>query len=287
MFRLCWLVVASALIVFVSPSSAQNVLLSFQDCDDCPELVALPGGTFIMGSPIEDIGRHESEPLPHEVSVAAFAITTTEISVGAFARFAQATDYQTGGPCWTFTDDVGWSWRQDAHWQDPLFRQTADHPVACVSWNDAVAYAAWLSEETGENYRLPTESEWEYAARAGTTGPRYWQGPREAVCAHANINDISGKNRIWKVAEPCDDGWLYAAAVGFFAPNPFGLHDMQGNVWEWVQDCYDDDASNTCTTHILRGGAWTETPGAIRITIREWRDPDEHYAWAGFRLVRE
>ncbi len=286
-------------LLFATSAVAQEPFTSFRDCDECPELIVLPGGAYLMGSPADEIGHHESEAPQHEVSIPApFAITTTEITVSAFAAFVEATGDETETPCWAFSEDAGWTWNEVASWRDPLFPQTEDHPVTCVSRQDAAAYAQWLSLETGQIYRLPSEAEWEYAARGNTQGPRYWEGPREAVCGYANTNDISGKNHIWKVAEPCDDGWLYAARVGFFVPNPFGLFDMQGNVWEWTQDCFAGDYFHTphdgsaylsepCERYILRGGSWTETPGPIRIAIREWRAPEERFAWAGFRLVRQ
>lgn len=279
-----------SLALFISPAAAQETSPPFRDCETCPEMVSLPAGEFTFGSPLDELGRHEGEALSHPVAISQpFAISIHEITVGQYQAFVEATDRQVTTPCWAFTHEAGWDWHDDANWSNTLFPQTNNHPVACVSWHDAAAYALWLSEETGEPYRLPTEEEWEYAARAGTTGPRTWQGPREDVCAHANINDISGKNRIWKVAEPCDDGWLYTARVGFFIANPFGLYDMQGNVWEWTQTC-DSEGMNpdaACPARVLRGGAWFETPGPIRISVREWRDPNERFAWAGFRLVRE
>jgi len=141
-----------------------------------PEMVEIRGGRFLMGSPVDEKGRYEDER-QHEVQVADFAIGKYEVTVGQFKSFVKATQYKTeaeeSGGCYYWT---GSAWKQDASktWRNPGFSQTDDHPVVCVSWNDAMAYVDWLSKQTGKTYRLPTEAEWEYAARAGTTAARYW-----------------------------------------------------------------------------------------------------------------
>ncbi len=205
-----------------------------------------------------------------------------EVTVAEYAEFTDATGYTAPGPCWSW-NDTGWAWHEEASWRDPLFEQEGNHPVACVSWNDAQAYLVWRSAETGDTFRLPTEVEWEVAARAGSTGETYWVGYREDACIYANINDLSGKNFVNKVGEPCNDGYIFTSPVGTYAPNAFGLYDVQGNVWEWTSTCYDED----CTAYVLRGGAWLETPGPISIDVREWRSAGERFSFAGFRVVRE
>lgn len=204
-----------------------------------------------------------------------------EVTIAEYSRFIDAAGYSAPGPCWSWDND-GWAWNDHAGWRDPLFEQSPDHPVTCVSWNDAAAYIAWLNETTDETWRLPSEDEWEVAARAGTTGENYWEGYREDACTYANINDLSGKNYVNKVAEPCDDGHIFTAPVGSYLPNQWGFHDMQGNVWEWTSTCFD----NACTEYVARGGAWLETPGPVTVEAREWRAPDERYSFIGFRVVR-
>ena len=178
-----------------------GALSAFQDCPSCPEMVALPEGTF--------------------------ALSKHEITRGQFAAFVAATGYDTPGGC------AGWgrgSWR-DKDWQND------DHPVLCVNWDDAQAYARWLTRETGKRYRLPTASEWVYAARGGETTPSLWD----------DVTDLEYANS-WE----SDDGWERTAPVGSFTANGFGLHDMLGNVWEWVEDCGLSD----CGDRMLLGGAW-------------------------------
>ena len=137
--------------------------LVFSDCDGCPELVSIPAGTFMMGSPASEPDREDDEGPVRRVTVGAFALGRTEVTRAEYAAFVAATGHGSGGGCM-------------GGWREPGFVQGGDHPVVCVSWEDAQAYVAWLSRETGESYRLPSESEWEYAARAGTTTARYWGG---------------------------------------------------------------------------------------------------------------
>ena len=176
--------------------------------------------------------------------MASFALSKYEVTRGQFAAFAAATAHVSRG-CRVYAWQVRsfgrdrWEWKTDeqASWQAPGFDQRENEPVVCVSWEDATAYVRWLSEETGERYRLPSEAEWEYAARAGTTTRFHWGAGADEHCAHGNGADrtaeqdlqIAGILLAWSFSD-CTDGAARTALVGSFAPNAFGLHDMAGNV---------------------------------------------------------
>ena len=237
----------------------------FRDCPECPAMAVLPGGSFMMGAPEDEVdygGFNEQRPV-HEVSIRSFAVGVNEVTRGDFRLFVSETNF-TPGPgsgdgCWARTpnpetgdwvDETDWTWLQNG------IGQTDNHPVICVNWHDANAYAAWLSMKTGQEYRLLTESEWEYAARAGTTTARYWGDSLDEVCRYENT-----------LADTCDDGYAQTAPVGSYAPNGYKLHDMLGNVFEFVEDCLNPNyegaptdgsawLSGNCNRRILRGGTW-------------------------------
>jgi formylglycine-generating enzyme required for sulfatase activity len=172
-------------------------------------------------------------------------------------------------------------------------------PVVNVSWDDAVAYAEWLSQKSGKTFKLPTEAEWEYAARAGTTTARYWGDDDASLCRHANIADRTSKVAFsgftWAY-DGCDDGYKVSAPVGRFAPNAFGLYDILGNVMEWTASLYDKayaggEKRRAATkdeggSHVLRGGAWYGHPGIARSAFRFLSTPDSRRDYFGFRLAR-
>ena len=187
-----------------------------------------------------------------------------------------------------------WYWRRESNWRDPLIDQTDAHPVVCVSWLDAKAYVRWLSGETGETYRLLSEAEWEYVARAGTSTARYWGESQAGQCRYANGAD-SGTDypRRWV---GCDDGYEKTAPVGSFAANAFGLHDVMGNVWEWVEDPYrrnyrdaPSDGSvweGGSSSKMLRGGGWYSEPARLRSAYRGDDGLGDRYSSYGFRVAR-
>ena len=198
-----------------------------------PEMVFIEGACFQMGSPNPEEGRDKDETR-HKACVKDFYLGKYEVTVGEFRRFIKASGYKTEAEqkdgCYFWDGE----WKQDAdkHWRSPGFEQNDDHPVACVSWNDALAYIEWLNKQTGKNYQLPTEAEWEYAARAGTTTARYWGEEADVkACRYANVADKGHGSS--EPNFPCDDGYKYTAPVGRFEPNAFGLYDMLGNLWEW------------------------------------------------------
>jgi len=271
-----------------------------------PQMVWIPAGSFRMGD-IQGGGYDDEKPV-HRVSINRFAMSRTEVTVGEFRRFVNATRYKTEAEkedgCYVYKS--GWfalvRWYhfvKDVNWRNPYFSQNNNHPVVCVSWNDAVAYVEWLSRQTGKQYRLPTEAEWEYAARARTETARYWGNNPDEACRYANVHDRTSKKEngfIW-THHNCTDGYAKTAPVGRFKPNSFGLFDMLGNVWEWTCSKYEskyrgEEKRCTSKNHAnsirlsLRGGGWGLKPRSVRSAARG--------IWSlsggtglGFRLARQ
>jgi formylglycine-generating enzyme required for sulfatase activity len=279
-------------------------------CPFCPEMVMIPAGSFTMGSSaterkwsVEEGGTEDEvkdEQPAHTVRLAAgFALGRTEITRRQFARFVAATGRDMSGGCYSWT---GSEWKLDAakNWRSPGFDQDDTHPAVCVSWDDAVAYAAWLAEQTGEAYRLPSEAEWEYAAHAGSTTMRFWGDDlnNRDVCTYANAADLTAKDEFpgWRMLD-CRDGSIYTSSVGKYRKNDFELVDTMGNVWEWNQDCYHDSyngapsdgsswTSDDCSSRVLRGGSWVSVPRLLRSADRNWVAPDYRGDVVGFRVAR-
>ena len=271
----------------------------FRDCPECPEMVLLPVGGFEMGSPSSEAGRWDNEGPRHTVRIGyRLAVGRYEVTVGEFGRFVAATGHEAEGPCWT-AEDGKWGENSDRGWRDPGFRQADQGPVVCVSWDDAQAYANWLSLKTGTDYRLLTEAEWEYAARAGALSPRSWDAGTGAQCRHANGADLTFKRLFpdWDWGVECDDGAAHAAPVGSYAPNDFGLHDMLGNAWEWTADCWNADyagaatdgsarMSDDCPKRVVRGGSWGNESRFLRFAVRLGNEPAARIDVYGFRIAR-
>ena len=274
-----------------------------------PDMVVIPGGQFTIGSPEEERKWYVAAGAQQEwadwekpkagVKVGAFALGRREVTKGEFAVFAKATGRAMEGGCRHFEGQ----WKQDPqrNWQAPGFDQPDEHPVVCVNWEDAQAYAAWLSGQTGQSYRLPNEAEWEWAARAGTTTMRWWGDDtnNSEICAYENVADraLADKlNTTWVVN--CKDGYVYTAPVGRFQANALGVYDMLGNAAEWVQDCFeashdgqavDGKARQSCkdmSRRVVRGGSWSDVPGVVRSAFRNWVAPVNRIYFIGFRLAR-
>ncbi len=271
----------------------------FRDCPTCLEMIVVPAGSYEMGSPISEAGRSNREGPVHRVTIAKpFAVGVYEITRGEFQQFAEATGYPAGNSCLTFEEGKV-DGRSDRHWRDPGFAQTDQHPVVCVSWQDAQAYVRWLSQETGQGYRLLSEAEWEYVARAGTRTAWYWGEKASGQCAYANGADKTLARR-WGVKLPsidCNDGYAFTSPVGVYGANAFGLHDVLGNVWEWVQDCWNDSyagapvdgkawESGDCSRRMVRGGSWLSGPELVRLAFRFRHNPGSRGGSHGFRLAR-
>ena len=296
----------------------------FRDCDACPEMVVVPAGTFVMGSPSGEEGRYDNEGPQHRVTIAEpFAVGVYEVTRGEFARFARSTGHSAGNSCRVFeygmwTADTGEEMyissqvnKSGANWRNPGYEHTAAHPVVCISWDDAHAYIRWLSAKTGAEYRLLSESEWEYVARAGTRTARYWGQGESGQCRHANGSDLTAQRRgldtsweawdSWSFADStvaaCEDGSLQTSPVGSFRANGFGLYDVLGNANEWVGDCWNDGyrgapvdggawQSGNCEGRVLRGGSWADGPTTLRAAFRMGVLTGSRVSFAGFRVAR-
>lgn len=278
-----------------------------KDCADCPEMMLIPAGQFVMGTaPDEEYRENLSEPFRHRsqpqrvVSMRSFSVGKFEITRGQYRVFAEATGRGSDG-CFIWTG-AAFSIDNAKDWRNPGYSQDETHPVVCVSWDDASAYATWLSQKTGKRYRLPSEAEWEYAARAGTTTSRYWGNDAAAACGYANGADVTTAAQApsasgWS-ASHCDDRSAYTAPVGRYRANAFGLHDMLGNVGEWTQDCWnanyrgapaDGSAWNTgdCALRAVRGGAWDDAPAGLRAAYRVGSPTVIRLYSRGFRVARD
>lgn len=280
----------------------------FRDCPDdtCPWMVVIPAGSFTMGSPEDEEGRANHESPQHRVTIRQpFAVMETEVTVAMYRAFAAETGRPPGKICRIFSaQEKKWVDVSGVDWRNPFtaqgFEQGDDHPVVCIDWPDAQAFARWMTRRTGQPYRLLSEAEWEYAARAGST-TRYAFGTRaDQLCQYGNVADERARRDLpeakdWIIA-PCDDGYAYTAPVASFRPNAFGLFDMHGNAWEWAQDCYgpytaaDADGSPketaSCERRLLRGGAWFYYPQSARSAFRYSGDPADRINVIGFRLAR-
>ena len=219
----------------------------FRDCADCPQMVVAPDRSYAVG--------------------------VYEVTRGEWAAFVRATGYSAGNSCWTYENDEGRN-RRGRSWRHPGFSQTARHPVVCVNWHDAQEYVRWLSEKTGQEYRLLTKAEWEDVAR-GTEGG--------SQCRYANGADLAaGTTYPDLTTAECDDGYVWTAPVGSYASNEQGVYDIVGNVWEWVADCWKGD----CSLRMLRGGSWLNAPRHLRSAYRFRGDAGFRKFDDGFRIAR-
>lgn len=274
-----------------------------------PSMVVVPTGSFQMGSPDSESGREDAETPQHEVTInKGFALSRTAVTVGQFREFVRASGYQPDsvklGGASVYDEGTG-AMRDDtgATWQSDYAGKGADSrmPVVNVSWNDAKAYVDWLSQRTGKSYRLPSEAEFEYALRGGT-GSRYWWGdgtPQSKVENLTGSGDRSPSGRRWSNAfQGYRDGYWGPAPVMSFAPNPFGLYDIDGNVSEWVQDCWHDSylraprdggawVNPGCGSRVVRGGSWGSSPDQVRSAYRQGADASVRSGRVGFRVLRE
>lgn len=271
----------SVLALWTSEGGAASAR-SFRDCANCPLMSVIPAGRFVMGSPASETGRTDAEGPQHDVVIAhAFAVSVFDVSRSDFEAFARESNFSQSG--------AGCGWRAPRAGGAPINQSPTD-PVVCVSWNDAQAYLAWLSARTGKHYRLLTESEWEYAARAGTTSARPWgEHP-----SHEQAN--TGADRCCAPVVSGRDRWLHTSPAGSFPANRFGLADMIGNVWQWVEDCASDDyvaaptnaaarAGAACELHIVRGGSWFHPPDMARSASRVADRADFRIGDIGFRVA--
>ena len=242
---------------------------AFRDCVRCPLMVRVPPGSFVMGSPASEADRSDDEGPRHTV------VIEYPLAVGVFeVTFEEWDACSRAGGCGRFVpDDQGWG--------------RGRRPVINVSWEDAQAYLSWLSRESGEEYRLLSEAEWEYVARAGTQTAWYWGRSASDGCRYAN----------GRFPASCPNGYRFTAPVGSYEPNAFGLYDVSGNVWEWTEDCWNGSyagapadggawRSERCATRMLRGGAWYNNPDILRSALRDRLSPGYRSDNLGFRVAR-
>jgi formylglycine-generating enzyme required for sulfatase activity len=292
----------------------------FRDCPVCPEMVVIPAGSFVMGSSAEEkswaashggsMGAVADEAPQHQVSLPSFALGRHDVTRAEYAAFVRETGYPAGDGCGRGHAIFKWEKDPKVTWENPGHAQTDRDPVVCVSWQDARAYVAWLNRKAHRGaasangpYRLPSEAEWEYAARAGTTTKFYWGDDDADAPVHAWFNANSGCQNIHGLL--CDGGQTHP--VGAKPPNAFGLYDMAGNVWQWTEDCYDNsyagipadgranetpssdpkakDGQGNCL-RVDRGGSWMFPAWLLRPATRERNPADYRADIMGFRVAK-
>ena len=295
--------------LYASLAPGQVIRDRFLDvAGNAPAIVVVPTGAFVMGSPADENGHQDSEEPQRRVRIdSGFAIGQGEVSVGQFREFVAATKYvsdaETIGSGTVYeeatgrvSDRRGVDWRNDYRGE----RASDNLPVINVSWNDAQAYVGWLSARTGKAYRLPTEAEFEYALRAGSATRFAWGDgdPDRVIGNFTGEGDRSPSKRSWTSAFPrYSDGYWGPAPVRSFAANHFGLFDMEGNVSEWVADCWHDNYTRAprdssawinpgCERHVVRGGSWGSDPDQVRSAFRIAARSDTRSARVGFRVAR-
>jgi formylglycine-generating enzyme required for sulfatase activity len=244
----------------------------FKECEKCPEMVVVPTGSFIMGSPNDEMYRENNEGPQHRVTFAR------SFAVGRFAvTFDEWDACLAEGGCSGYSPhDGGWG--------------RGRRPVIYVSWNDVNAYVDWLSRKTGKAYRLLSEAEREYVARAGTTTPYWWGTSISTRLANYSTSNTDG-------GAAGRDNQQQTVPVDLFQPNPWGLYQVHGNVWEWTEDCYHSDykgspsdgsawTSGDCSSRVVRGGGWSDPPGHLRSASRASVGASDWDGLDGFRLAR-
>ncbi|MFZ6748797.1 formylglycine-generating enzyme family protein [Undibacterium sp. Ren11W] len=278
-----------------------------------PPMVTIKAGDFLMGSTAGPDGDGGMEPLEtpvHKVAIKSFQLSKYEVTVRQFRQFVEATGHTVGTQCWRLAGN-DWGIEMAAgSWNTPAYAPSDFHPVMCVSWDDAQAYVQWLTKQTGTKYRLPSEAEWEYAGRAGSTGKYHFGDDATQLCRYSNVYDHAGKAAKLRdfgkdvKSIDCDDQAEATSIVGMYQPNAFGLYDMTGNVGELVQDCQhtsyagapnDGSAWTTnCyklgggTMMIHRGGSYNNGPKGARISARGHAGQDNYSSLGeGFRLAMD
>jgi formylglycine-generating enzyme required for sulfatase activity len=317
-----WLAVAAALFVAgvwlaayqpswpisaaISKHLSENTVASpprgvaFKDCVECPEMVALAAGEFMMGSPASESGHEDVEGPPRRVRITnRFAVGKFEVTVDQFSSFVTETGMAVSELCRELVgvDHSNPTWDlEEASFRHPGFTIVGSQPAVCVSWLEAQGYATWLQRRTGRPYRLATEAEWEYAARAGTQTSYSFGDDETMLCAYAKFADL-GSRYAWRDACRSDMVAYGPAPVGSLKPNPWGLFDMHGNAWEWVQDCWTPNASETptdgsaftrpngCEEGVIRGGSFASGSRRVRSAMRAPSPVAAHNYNTGFRVA--
>ncbi len=267
------------------------------------EMVLVPAGAFTMG---DDTGLDDEKPAHKVTMTKPFYLGRHEVTVAQFRRFVEATGYKTDAEKGTgFQGAFGWNretmefaMNEEYSWRSPGFPQSDSDPVVNVSWNDATAFCEWLSHEEGKSYRLPTEAEWEYACRAGTTTAYFHGDETEGAAKVGNVADAAFEEQFPELEGfiKANDGFAHTSPAGSFAPNAFGLHDMHGNVWEWCADWYDPEyyaqtpvndppGPASGEERVYRGGGWFNCTRGCRSASRSASQPENRNLTLGFRVA--
>jgi formylglycine-generating enzyme required for sulfatase activity len=280
-----------------APGPTEQKTAAFKDCDICPEMVELPTGTFMMGSPEHERGHQRVEEQLRKITIAKrVAIGKFEVTVDQFETFVAETGSAIGNKCSMFDTQLSQWGKAEASFRQPGFRVTGSHPVVCVSWHEAQAYTTWLARRTGKPYRLPSEVEWEYAARAGSTTSYSFGIDEGQLCDHARFADL-GSPFPWRGGCRSDQATLGSVPVGTLKPNAWGLFDMHGNAWEWAADCWTPDAqelpadasnftrAGACEVGVVRGGGWAAQYNRVRSAQRLPLITVSRFYHIGFRVA--
>ncbi len=278
MRRFTSILTLAAALLGAAAAQAQNPTLfkpgtEFRDCAECPVMVVLPKASFMMGSPEEEKGRSKNEGPQRKVTIAY------PLAVGKFE-----VTFDEWDACLA---EAGCRGRRT----ERQGKERGQRPVTHVDWNDAQAFVKWLAAKTKMKYRLLSEAEWEYAARAGASTQYTWGAAPDRARANYGMDECCGG------FVSGSDVWELAAPVGSFPPNAFGLHDLHGNLWEWVQDCWDENPATgpidggareagDCGLRIMRGGSWASMPVRIRAAFRDAFGPSDNDNFIGFRVAR-
>ncbi len=275
---------------------------TFQDCDACPEMVSIPSGTAMLGVEPFEANTKGNDGALREVTIGyEFALAKTETTRAQYRSFMQDSNHvmsDDGCNTWTYNRILGYV--KNHKWDAPGYPQNEQHPVVCVSHADATAFAKWLSEKTGKAYRLLSSTEFEYATRAGTRGPWFWGTNSKQACEFANVADAIFRDKFrYAPVFDCNDGYEYTAPVATYAANPWGLHDMLGNAWEWTDDCMHRDMSKVpldgrawlaedggeCERRTPRGGSWVSGSDWVRAGAQAGDFAVYHSQLLGFRVA--
>jgi len=268
------------ILLLLTLSLIYSTAMATNNSDPATEFIPVKAGCFQMGNTFGD-GYHVERPV-HDVCVNSYSISKFDVTKGAFKIFIDSTGYRTeaeiGDGCYVY-DGISWGKKPGADWRSPGFPQDNDHPVVCISWNDATAYAQWFSRTNNRNYRLPTEAEWEYAARSGGKHEKF-----------------AGGNDIEALAWYSGNSGNTTHPVGKKLANGLGLYDMSGNVWQWTADWYDESYYRNSprnnpagpligTKRVFRGGSWFYDERGVRASYRDFYVPGFSSSYLGFRLV--
>jgi formylglycine-generating enzyme required for sulfatase activity len=281
----------------------RRAAVTFKDCAECPEMVVVPPGDFLMGSPASGSrdSRDNDETPQHRVTIPqTLAVGKFEVTREEYGQFLQESGRPDGESCRVLGIDAAYTDTPGRSWRNPGFAQTPRDPAVCISWADAQAYVDWLRQKTGLPYRLLSESEWEYAARAGTSTTRFGGDEPAQLCVFANGGDLDYSSSHPLDRSPnktCRDGYSYTSPGGSFLANAFGLHDMLGNVWEWTADCWNENynraptdgrawTNGECAQRVMRGGSWSLGPRVLRSASRSGATISFRVNNRGFRIAR-